>query len=1148
MFCLAKHIHKLIFIILILNTFNTSGQVFDDFSDENFTTDPEWFGDTADFKITSSSAIPPELKPALQLDSEGSDTTILYLPNSLMENTEWSFWIKLSFNTSANNFARIYLVSDQPNFENELNGYFVQVGGSNDSIALYRQSGLEIEKVIASTMAFTGNSTNVLRIKVTKDLNDTWSLYSDVDGGFNFELEGMATDNIFTSTNYFGIFCKYTSSNSTKFYFDDFYVNEIIIDTIPPEILNLEVISETQLDLNFTETVEINSVQNVSNYYVNNNIGNPEFAIRDAENHTLVHLDFSEEFQPEVDYSITISGISDQSGNEMELEELNFSYEIPSTINPYDIMINEIMVDVNPIPISLPEADYLELYNRTNQIINLEECTIRPKESSDPILFPIVSIEPDSFLIVVQTSDVEEFEQYGVVIGLPGFTLNNEGTVVLRNSNGILLHAISYTEEWYQDIEKENGGWSIEQIDPIHPCTGQSNWKASEDESGGTPGKRNSVDDMNFSLPEISSVIAVSENSVRVNFSHSMDSLSLVKLSSYDIDQGIGIPINSILDDLILNSVLLEFSNTFQENTNYQLTIVDSLFNCSGDFIEINSNYDFVLPLEALPYEIVINEIMADPDPPIGLPEFEYVEIYNTTSSFLRMNGWIFQVGSTDKLLPDIVIEPNEYIILTEDIGVNLFGMLARSFGFPSLGLTNSGTTLKLINVEGKVISSIAYRDSWYNDSDKKEGGWSLEQIDPANPCPGKDNWTACIEGMGGTPGAINSVYSENPVDPIVTKVIALNSATLEVNFNQFMDEETLIEPFYYSVDNEIGNPINVFLDGIEMNKVLLEFASELETRILYKLIVSEDMKSCIGAPVPEDFYLQFGIAEPAEKGDIVINEVLFNPIDDGVDFIEIYNNSEKIIDVSDFYLGTVDVNQFEPNDTVYKTISEESKLSLTEDFLVLTKDQNKVKSQYYTDNPDGFIDMESFPTYKNEEGVVILSSKGGEVIDAFNYYEDMHHPILNSVDGVSLERINYERPTQDNTNWHSASKQVGFATPAYINSQFNEFSEVEDPITVEPEIFSPDNDGYNDVLNITYRFESSGYTVNIIIYDSQGRLVKYLIRNSLLGVEGTFSWDGRTDNNQKASIGIYIIYFEAFDVNGNVKKYKKTAVLAGKL
>ena len=59
---------------------------------------------------------------------------------------------------------------------------------------------------------------------------------------------------------------------------------------------------------------------------------------------------------------------------------------------------------------------------------------------------------------------------------------------------------------------------------------------------------------------------------------------------------------------------------------------------------------------------------------------------------------------------------------------------------------------------------------------------------------------------------------------------------------------------------------------------------------------------------------------------------------------------------------------------------------------------------------------------------------------------------------------------------------------------------------------------------------------------------MKQLIRNELLGIKGTFSWDGINEEREKARIGIYIIFFEVFDLKGNVKHYKKTCVLGGKL
>jgi hypothetical protein len=153
----------------------------------------------------------------------------------------------------------------------------------------------------------------------------------------------------------------------------------------------------------------------------------------------------------------------------------------------------------------------------------------------------------------------------------------------------------------------------------------------------------------------------------------------------------------------------------------------------------------------------------------------------------------------------------------------------------------------------------------------------------------------------------------------------------------------------------------------------------------------------------------------------------------------------------------------------------------------------------------------------------------------------------LISIKGISLERISFDRATEDPSNWHSASHNAGYGTPAYKNSQYAEFTFEDSPFTITPEIFSPDNDGYNDVLGILYKFDEPGYHVEITIYDSKGRLVKKLVKKEVTGIEGTFLWNGINENNEKAGIGIYIIYSEVKDLQGKIKKYKNTAVLGGK-
>jgi gliding motility-associated-like protein len=175
-----------------------------------------------------------------------------------------------------------------------------------------------------------------------------------------------------------------------------------------------------------------------------------------------------------------------------------------------------------------------------------------------------------------------------------------------------------------------------------------------------------------------------------------------------------------------------------------------------------------------------------------------------------------------------------------------------------------------------------------------------------------------------------------------------------------------------------------------------------------------------------------------------------------------------------------------------------------------------------------------------------LIKYKDTTIIDEFTYSENMHFQLLDNETGVSLERINFDKPTQDVNNWHSASEYVGFATPAYKNSQYSEgVNSGEKPVVVEPYMFSPNNDGIEDFANINYKFEKPGYVATIIVFDAKGRLVKQLANNLLLSTEGTIIWDGLYDNNNLAPAGTYLIYFKIFDLDGNISEYKIPVVSA---
>ncbi len=645
--------------------------------------------------------------------------------------------------------------------------------------------------------------------------------------------------------------------------------------------------------------------------------------------------------------------------------------------------------------------------------------------------------------------------------------------------------------------------------------------------------------------PTVTAVSITSQNSLDITFSETVTQSTAETLTNYAADNGLGNPQTATRDLTNTNLVHLTFANQFVLATAYTLT-VSGLEDDAGNTIT-TSQHPFMYYFPQ-PYDVVFNEVMADPSPAVGLPEFEYTELYNRSNAPINVKNWQFTYGTTTKFLPDVVILPDSFLVLTTDDALPslvFYGNVVEVSGLSTTALTNDGQSLTLQDSAGNLIHTLQYSIDWYHNADKEEGGWSLEQIDPDNICGGINNWKASVALVGGTPGSRNSVDALNPdtVAPQAERVTVTDSVTIAVIFNETLDSIIAVNTANYFIDNGIGTPVSATSNpGIDV--VTLALAQPLQTSVVYSLWVSS-MQDCAGNAINDSIEIRFAIPEFPDSNDIIVNEILFYPYDGGVDFVEIYNRSAKVIDLKTLRVANIDTAGVPDNQ---KEIAPEGYLFFPGEYLVLTVSPDAVKSQYFTSNPNGFVELESMPSFNLDEGSVVINDSLGNIIDMFIYNEDMHIPLLSSFKGVSLERIAFERPSSDRTNWHSAAETAGFATPAYQNSQYDLPEVVDEPITVEPEIFSPDNDGYNDVLNFNYTFDTPGFIANITIYDARGRTIKNLLTNELLGTSGTVSWNGINDSNEKARIGIYVAFIELFNTSGEQKKYKKSFVLAGKL
>jgi hypothetical protein len=211
----------------------------------------------------------------------------------------------------------------------------------------------------------------------------------------------------------------------------------------------------------------------------------------------------------------------------------------------------------------------------------------------------------------------------------------------------------------------------------------------------------------------------------------------------------------------------------------------------------------------------------------------------------------------------------------------------------------------------------------------------------------------------------------------------------------------------------------------------------------------------------------------------------------------------------------------------------------------LLTNNIAQVKPFYRIENDKNFIELSQMTSLDDHTSTIILLNDTMGMIDEFSYSEKMHLATLKNSEGVSLERVNMNKPSYFPGNWHSAAETAGYGTPGYQNSQFLSDTAASQAISIIDDLFSPDNDGYKDILQVSYQFDKPGCRTQVYIFDAMGRLVRRLLNNELLGTQGSFTWDGTNDTGKLCTVGMYVIFVRTVFDDGTVKEYKKSCVLA---
>ncbi|MDI6840489.1 MAG: lamin tail domain-containing protein [bacterium] len=277
--------------------------------------------------------------------------------------------------------------------------------------------------------------------------------------------------------------------------------------------------------------------------------------------------------------------------------------------------------------------------------------------------------------------------------------------------------------------------------------------------------------------------------------------------------------------------------------------------------------------------------------------------------------------------------------------------------------------------------------------------------------------------------------------------------------------------------------------------------------------------------------------------GNIVLNEVMYNPINSG-EWVELINRGTNTVNIKNWSIE---------DNTTKSLITSDDCFVESGGFVVIAESTGSVLHSIYGSFPSPVFELGSkFPNLKNEGDTIMLRDSNNTIQDLLGYKDDWG----SEAKGVTLERINPNLATNNPDNWGSCVIATG-GTPGKVNSIYVEYLLEKATLYVHPKIFSPENPDSN-VAFISYTLPFTKAKVRLYIYDRCGRCVRKLVDGEPSGVQSRWTWEkgeatwshiwnGKGDDGNRLPMGIYIVYLEAKDQYSDKLVNEKTTVVIAK-
>jgi hypothetical protein len=275
--------------------------------------------------------------------------------------------------------------------------------------------------------------------------------------------------------------------------------------------------------------------------------------------------------------------------------------------------------------------------------------------------------------------------------------------------------------------------------------------------------------------------------------------------------------------------------------------------------------------------------------------------------------------------------------------------------------------------------------------------------------------------------------------------------------------------------------------------------------------------------------------------GSLVINEIMFDPATVNSEFLEFFNTSEDSIQIGGMQINVGTTNEYKLANTFLKLPPK--------NYFVLAADSSIYNNySWLKEESISRVAGSSSLSLSNEGSMLVLKDFRRTILDSVTYSSNWHGKNVVTTKNKSLERLNPAFNSNSRVNWNTSVNGTG-ATPGKQNSIFTQNLVSESKVTINPNPFSPDGDGFEDYTVINFDLTKPLSQVRIKIFDSSGRLVRTLSENRPSSSKNSLVFDGLDDNNKPLRIGIYILLIETVaEGSGNVDVIKTPVVVARKL